>query len=110
MKYVYVVTRLVVGTPEGQTQIPNLGVYTNYNRAKKHFDSVVSFRVEKGYKLYWTQKYERGRQDYDRVVDAALLEFHYPASDYNPLTFKEQEELRIERWPLYKAEKAKKKA
>lgn len=54
MKYVYIVTRTVKNEPANILEIPNLGVHTSYEDARKHFDSVRLSRIQHGARNLWT--------------------------------------------------------
>lgn len=52
MKAIYVVTRIVCN-PAGGVPRPNLGVHRNLADAERHFEGVLSDRLERGWKLVY---------------------------------------------------------
>ena len=48
MKYAYIVTRITRNNQDGITEIPNLGVHSNFIKAKRHFKSVYDSRTKEG--------------------------------------------------------------
>ena len=84
MRYAYIVTRIMSKTTPGVTDIPNLGVHSKFERAIKHYESVVK----------------------DRVGDADNSVHHHgtidPGNHFHVMreTYINGENIRLERWPL----------
>lgn len=53
---IYVVTRTVSGNTIGQA-VPNLGVFTNFKDADRHYRSVIEERLKRGYQLHWENEW-----------------------------------------------------
>lgn len=95
MKYVYVVTRTVKNEPANILEIPNLGVHTSYEKAKKHFESVRLARIQYGARNLYTHP------GFTQPGPYSVLRTSFFTHE-NGMT----EEVRLEKWTVSK--KAKK--
>lgn len=93
MRYVYMVTTITEGLPEGFRCIPNLGAHSSLESAVKHFKGVLADRKRFASDVTETITPEYGDFPYS-VVRSASVQFK---EGYYSGRF---EEIRLERWRL----------
>jgi len=89
MRYVYVVTVITEGLPDGVRSIPTLGVHTNYPKAVRHLRSIKKDREQYLARMWFVPPLD----DDGRVSVPMQLEVEYTASP-------KRESIRIERWKV----------
>ena len=104
MKYIYIVSRTVKDSNSNVSYLPILGVFASLKKAREHYDLVINWRVEAGFKLYWNMLEE---EKIPKGIPIKNMSKAYLSlkRDYDEII----EELRIERWVLFTSKELRKK-
>jgi hypothetical protein len=99
MRYIYIITRICKGMPNGVTAYPNLGVFPSLKKAQLHFVSIKADRVRRGYRIAWDIPASETTFQAPHVAIRRAL-FLSGLGDLVRNLKEESEELILERWPI----------
>lgn len=97
MKYVYMVTSLIEGLPRGTRNLPNLGLHTSLAKARRHYNSVINYRKDRGYQIHWDN---HGIMEFYKDERYLVAREAYLSKSNPDGQTKEYENLRIEMWKV----------